>query len=538
VIEKVFGWFDQRLGAASFARKSLRKIFPDHWSFMLGEIALYSFVILVITGVFLTFFYVPDSASTVYHGPYVPLEGQTMSRAYASVMRLSFEVRSGLVFRQIHHWAALVMVGAVVVHALRVFFTGAFRKPRELNWAFGMLLLVLTLAIGFAGYSLPDDLLSGTGLRIGYSVTLSIPVIGTWLAYLIFGGEYPAPDLLSRLFVLHVMILPALIAATIGVHLAILWRQKHTNFPEQGLAPDRIRGERLWPRYAFKSVGFLFVLWGLLALLGGLIQINPIWLYGPYDPHIVSQAAQPDWYMGWLEGVVRLFPNWSITVFGYEVPELFFPSILIPGIFFTVLGLWPWIEPWFSRDREAHDLLQYPRDMPWRTALGSAMIAFFVLLTIAGAGRLGRGDGPVDARAGDRPADDGVRRRVLDRRRTEAERPGAREALEDPRGAPPRRRWLRHRGGRRGRVPERGGASPRRGRGGGASGRAQGRRLSPGEATSGAGRLRAPMASSSPSRTTGRRRQPRPTGYPLLSCIRPIVAQPNSSAPTTRSHRP
>ncbi len=384
MIEKIFGWFDQRLGAASFARKSLRKIFPDHWSFMLGEIALYSFVILVITGVFLTFFYVPDSAATVYHGPYVPLEGQTMSRAFASVMRLSFQVRSGLVFRQIHHWAALVMVGAVVVHALRVFFTGAFRKPREMNWAFGMALLVLTLLIGFAGYSLPDDLLSGTGLRIGYSVTLSIPFVGTWLAYLIFGGEYPAPDLLSRLFVLHVMILPALIAATVGVHLAILWRQKHTNFPEKGLAPDRIRGERLWPRYAFKSVGFLFVMWGLLALLGGLVQINPIWLYGPYDPHIVSQAAQPDWYMGWLEGVVRLFPNWSITIFGYEVPELFFPSILIPGIFFTVLGLWPWIEPWFTRDRDAHDLLQYPRDMPWRTALGSSMIAFFVLLTIAG----------------------------------------------------------------------------------------------------------------------------------------------------------
>jgi ubiquinol-cytochrome c reductase cytochrome b subunit len=384
MIERVFKWFDDRLGAASFARKSLRKVFPDHWSFMLGEVALYSFVILVITGVFLTFFYVPDSATVAYHGSFVPLEGQTMSRAYESVIRLSFDVRSGLVFRQIHHWAALVMVGAVSVHAARVFFTGAFRRPRELNWVFGVLLLVFTLGIGFVGYSLPDDLLSGTGLRIGYSVVLAIPVIGTWLAYLFFGGEYPAPDLLSRLFVLHVMILPALIAGTIGVHLAILWRQKHTNFPERGLAPDAIRGERLWPRYAFKSVGFLFVMWGILALLGGLVQINPIWNYGPYDPHVVSQAAQPDWYMGWLEGLLRLFPNWQITLGGYEIPELFFPSVLIPGIFFTALALWPWIERRITHDTEAHDLLQYPRELAWRTALGSAMIAFFVILTVAG----------------------------------------------------------------------------------------------------------------------------------------------------------
>ena len=212
IVPRVIRWFDERLGAASFAKKSLRKVFPDHWSFMLGEVAMYSFVILVITGVFLTFFYVPDVKSVVYHGPYKPLDGQTMSRAYESVMRISFEVRAGLVFRQIHHWAALVMTAAVVFHATRVFFTGAFRRPRELNWVLGVLLLVLTISIGFSGYSLPDDLLSGTGLRIGYSIALSVPVIGTWLAFLVFGGEYPAPDILNRLFVLHVMILPAAIA--------------------------------------------------------------------------------------------------------------------------------------------------------------------------------------------------------------------------------------------------------------------------------------------------------------------------------------
>ncbi|HYT30629.1 MAG TPA: cytochrome bc complex cytochrome b subunit [Actinomycetota bacterium] len=384
MIEGLFRWFDERLGAASFARKSLRKVFPDHWSFMLGEIALYSFLILVATGVFLTFFYVPDSTPVIYHGPYRPLDGQAMSRAYQSVMRLSFEVRAGLVFRQIHHWAALVMVGAVSLHAARVFFTGAFRKPRELNWVLGVLLLVLTLLIGFAGYSLPDDLLSGTGLRIAYSVLLSVPLVGTWLAFLVFGGEYPSPDLLSRLFVLHVMILPALIGAVIAAHLAILWRQKHTNFPAPGLTEDDIRGERLWPRYAFKSVGFLMVLFGILGVLGGLVQVNPIWVYGPYSAHIVSQASQPDWYMGWLEGAIRLFPNWEIRAFGHEIPEPFFPTVLMPGLFFTALGLWPWIERGITKDLGEHNLLNFPRDVPWRTALGTAALTYFVVLTIAG----------------------------------------------------------------------------------------------------------------------------------------------------------
>ena len=155
-------WFDRRLGVASWARKGLRKVFPDHWSFLLGEIALFCFIILLLTGIFLTLFYRPDAQPVIYQGPYEPLQGQEVSAAYESVMRLSFEVRAGLVMRQIHHWAALVFVGSIVVHMLRVFFTGAFRKPREVNWLVGIGLLLLAMGMGFTGYSLPDDLLSGT----------------------------------------------------------------------------------------------------------------------------------------------------------------------------------------------------------------------------------------------------------------------------------------------------------------------------------------------------------------------------------------
>jgi ubiquinol-cytochrome c reductase cytochrome b subunit len=385
----MFRWFDDRLGAASFARRALNKVFPDHWSFMLGEIALYAFIILVLTGTFLSFFYVPDARETVYRGPYAPLYGQHISTAYRSVLRLSFEVRAGLVFRQIHHWAALVMVASVAAHAIRVFLTGAFRKPRDLNWILGVTLLILTLAIGFTGYSLPDDLLSGTGIRIAYSLVLSIPFIGTWFAFLFFGGEYPAPDLLHRLFVIHIFILPALIGGVLAAHLGIIWHQKHTHFPGHSSGqPERtetnIQGERLWPRYAFKSMGLFFAIAGLLALMGGLFQINPVWLYGPYNAHVVSGGAQPDWYMGWLEGALRLFPNWEIHVFGHVVPEPFFPAILFPGIVFGIMYLWPAIERRITGDRESHHLLNFPRDVPWRTAFGAAAIVFFTVLTVAG----------------------------------------------------------------------------------------------------------------------------------------------------------
>jgi ubiquinol-cytochrome c reductase cytochrome b subunit len=235
VMERSFKYLDERLGTASLARTALRKVFPDHWSFLLGEIALFALVVLIFTGTFLTFFYTPSVEEVIYDGPYEPLRGAHVSAAFDSVLRLSFEVRAGLLMRQTHHWAALVFVAAIVIHLCRVFFTGAFRRPRELNWLVGIGLLFLALGEGFTGYSLPDDLLSGIGLRIFYAVTLAIPVVGTWVTYLLFGGEFPASDIISRLFVFHIMLLPALLLALVGVHLAILVLQKHTQFPGNAL---------------------------------------------------------------------------------------------------------------------------------------------------------------------------------------------------------------------------------------------------------------------------------------------------------------
>jgi ubiquinol-cytochrome c reductase cytochrome b subunit len=395
VISRLYGWIDDRLGASKFARSALDKIFPDNWSFMIGEIAMYCFVVLVLTGTYLTFFFSPSAREVTYHGGYAPLEGQTMSSAYRSVMRLSFEVRAGLVFRQMHHWAALIFVGAIVVHLCRIFFTGAFRKPREINWLIGITLLLLVIFNGFSGYSLPDDLLSGTGLRIAYSIALAVPVVGTWAAFLVFGGEFPAPDILGRLFVLHVLFVPAAITALLGAHLAILWRQKHTQFPDPKGARGPVRtehnivGSHLWPTYAARSVGLFAAVFGVIALLGGLVQINPIWLYGPFEPAAVSTASQPDWYMGWLEGALRLFPAWRVHAFGFTLSELFWPGVLLPGLTFGLLYLWPFLEAFVSRDRATHEVLDRPRNRPVRTALGAATLSFYLVLLVAGSQDIG-----------------------------------------------------------------------------------------------------------------------------------------------------
>lgn len=389
MIDRAFRWFDDRLHVANFTRSSMRKIFPDNWSFMLGEIALYCFVILVLTGTYLSFFFTPSAKEVVYDGSYVPLQGLHMTEAFNSSLRISFDVRAGLVFRQMHHWAALLFTGAVLVHLLRVFFTGAFRRPRELNWIIGVTLLVLVMFNGFSGYSLPDDLLSGTGLRIGYSIALAVPVVGTWAAFLVFGGEFPSPDIISRLFVLHVLIIPAIIAGLLGAHMAILWRQKHTQFAGPGRTQDNIVGSRLWPTYTARSVGLLAGTFSITALLGGLFQVNPIWLYGPFEPAAVSTASQPDWYMGWLEGALRLAPAWRVDLFGYTISEVFWPGVLLPGITFGLLYMWPFIERRFTHDAAEHHILDRPRERPVRTAIGVGAFTFYTVLFVAGSSDIG-----------------------------------------------------------------------------------------------------------------------------------------------------
>ena len=374
---------DSRYTAAAGIRRQINKVFPTHWSFMLGEIALYSFLILLLTGVYLTLFFDPSITKVIYDGAYLPLNGVEMSRAYETALNLSFEVRGGLFIRQMHHWAALMFMVSMTVHMLRIFFTGAFRRPREANWIIGCVLLLLGMAEGFMGYSLPDDLLSGVGLRIMSAIIVGLPIIGTWMHWLIFGGDFPSELMLDRFYIAHVLIIPGIILGLIAAHLALVWYQKHTQFPGPGRAEDNVGGVGILPLFGIKAAAFGLITAGVLALMAGLTTINAIWLLGPYHPAQVSAGSQPDIYMLWTDGLARVMPAWELYLGHYTVPGAFWVAMLA-GLMVVLLIAYPFIEAKITGDTAHHNLLQRPRDVPVRTSLGMMGIAFYFLVTLSG----------------------------------------------------------------------------------------------------------------------------------------------------------
>ena len=376
-------WLDSRLRLAKSARSALNHVFPDHWSFMLGEIALYAFVALVITGTFMAMFFDPSNATVIYHGSLRELGGVQMSAAYQSVLHLSFGVPAGLLIRQMHHWAALIFIWAILAHLARIFFTAAYRRPREINWFIGLTLLLLALANGYFGYSIAGDLLSGAGLRIGYSMALSVPLIGPWLAFLFFGAAVPANVTIPRMYALHIFAVPALISVLLALHLGIIWRQYHTNYPGPRRSNHQITGARVWPTYTAKSIGLFFMVFALIAALGGLVQIDPVWIYGPYSTAAIIPGAQPDWYLGWVEGAMRLFPGVNLHIGEYLVPGVFFPGVLFPALVFLALYLYPFFDKAISRDTQPHHVLRFPYEQPFHTALGCAVFIFMLVLLFA-----------------------------------------------------------------------------------------------------------------------------------------------------------
>jgi ubiquinol-cytochrome c reductase cytochrome b subunit len=377
---------DDRFGAAPFLRRSMRHIFPDHWSFLLGEIALYSFIILLLSGTFLTLFFKPSMSEIVYHGSYKSLGGLKMSEAYASTLDISFDVRGGLLMRQIHHWAALLFVAAIAIHMMRIFFTGAFRKPREANWVIGVTMFALAAAEGFLGYSMPDDALSGTGVRIAEGVLLSIPVVGTYITFFLFGGPYPGQDFVARFYIMHVLLIPGLLLALITAHLMIIWHQGHTQWPGKKERDNTEVGDPLYPVFMAKTGALFFFTFAAVALAATFAQINPIWLYGPYSPATDSAGSQPDWYIGFMEGSLRLMPGIVTNVDGHTLAwNVFIPAVLLPFGFFLISGLYPFFEQFVTGDRRYHQVLDRPRNEPTRTAIGVAVVAMAVDLQLAGA---------------------------------------------------------------------------------------------------------------------------------------------------------
>jgi ubiquinol-cytochrome c reductase cytochrome b subunit len=361
-----------------------RKIFPDHWSFMLGEVALYSFVVILLSGSFLTFFFQASMAPVVYEGSYPTLKGVEMSAAMASTLDISFDVRGGLLMRQVHHWAALLFVASIGLHMLRVFFTGAFRKPREINWVVGFVLFVLAMGEGFTGYSLPDDLLSGNGLRIIDGMVKGIPIIGTWISYLLFGGEFPGEAIVGRLYTLHILLLPALLVAALGVHLILMVVNKHTQFAGPGRTQGNVVGVPIMPVFAAKAGGFFFIVFGVIMLVASTVTINPIWNYGPYDPSPVSAGTQPDWYIGFADGMLRLIPpHLETEIGGFTFTWYILIPILVLVAFLVLVALYPFIEGWITGDKREHHIADRPRNAPTRTAIGAAGVTFYAVMWAA-----------------------------------------------------------------------------------------------------------------------------------------------------------
>jgi ubiquinol-cytochrome c reductase cytochrome b subunit len=388
VTRRAVRWIDQRTASAPYLRKALRYLFPDHWSFLLGEVALYAFVVLVATGIYLTFFFVDSTKEVVFRGDYYPaLYGQRMSEAYESVVHLSLAVHAGLLIRQTHHWAANVFLAAIVLHLFRIFFTGAYRKPRELTYWLGLTMLMLVLLEAYMGYSLVDDLMSGMGLAIGYSVGLALPFVGQNLMNWLFDGMFPgSPNFWPRMYIAHVLIFPILIGLLLGVHLLLVAMRHHTQFRQKKAQTEQtIVGVPAWPGQAPRSLALLAGTTGFLFLLGGLVQINPVWLWGPYHTYSSTNGAQPDWYLGWLIGGLRLMPGFDVTIAGYTlVPGPFWGGAAFPLVVFGFLYFWPWLERRFTGDDAFHNLLDRPRDAPVRTGIGVGMVSWVFLVFLAG----------------------------------------------------------------------------------------------------------------------------------------------------------
>jgi ubiquinol-cytochrome c reductase cytochrome b subunit len=360
------------------------RVFPDHWSLLFGQIAFYSFVVIVLSGVVLTVYYEPSVEHVVYDGPYAPLNGVEMSRALDSTMAITFEVRGGLLMRQVHHWATLIMVAAITLHLLRLFFTAGFRRPRRLNWLVVFGLLIVMLAASLTGTSLPDDMASGTSLAVLDGVLQATPLIGSDLSALLFGGDFPG-DVISWLYPLHVVVLPAVLAVLFVAGAVLALRHKPAQFAGPGRTEDNVVG-RPAAVAAVKSAGLLCIVAGVAIFMGATATINPVWQYGPADPANASAGVGPAWYLAFLDGSLRLAPGWEFVWWG----KTFSVAVLLPvtacTLFLALVAVYPFIEERLTGDRRHHHLLERPRNNPTRTGIGVAGITFYgVLWAAAGA---------------------------------------------------------------------------------------------------------------------------------------------------------
>ncbi len=388
VIDRLGGWLEDRTGARALLQQWRRRVFPDHWSLMFGQIAVASFLACVLSGLFLLFFYVPSTSAVTYQGPYAPLVGVEMSRAFESTLRVSLEVPAGLLLRQLHHWSSSVMIAALLLHILRVYFTGGFRKPRELQWLILFGVLFAGMGAGLTGHFLPDDMLSGSSLAVLDGLLKGIPVVGTWLSDLFFQGQFPS-GAIATAYPLHVVALPAIIVSLLIVSALLSTRHKPAQFMGSGRMQGNVVG-RPFAVVVVKRGGLFAIVFGALTLIAATVTVNPVWLYGPADPGNASAGSGALWYLAFLDGAQRLVPpGWEFVWLDRTWTVAIVAPVLVSGLFLVSAMLYPFIEARITRDHDDHHLLTRPRAAPTRTGVGVAGIIFYgVLWAAAGSDHL------------------------------------------------------------------------------------------------------------------------------------------------------
>lgn len=367
------GWFEQRLGVAGFRKKFLEKAFPVHPTFFLGEIALFSFVLLIITGIYLAFSYEPSARL-------ITVEGQSIPAAYHSVTQIGRQP-FGLIVRQVHHWSAHLMIAAAFLHLLRVFFTGTFRKPREINWVVGSLLLLLSVVAAFSGYLLPYDEFAVTATGIGYGIARSVPWLGPALADFVFAGKFPSLETIPRFYGYHVMLIPLAILGLLGLHLMVMLKQKHSEpcYNQRKVAAGKLLGIPMWPQQAALMAQLFLLMTGGVLLVATLFPVHPVEFYGPPGPQ--TPAVKPDWYFLWVYGALKLVPGWmEFELWGDAINAEVIGGVIFPGIVIMTMMFWPFLE----RSPAYSHYMQRLRDVPLRSAIGVSTIVFLIVLSFAG----------------------------------------------------------------------------------------------------------------------------------------------------------
>jgi ubiquinol-cytochrome c reductase cytochrome b subunit len=349
---------------------------PNHWTTWLGVVPLTCIVVIFATGLLLMFLYTPSSTRVMYDGSYLPLHGVEMSRALESTLYISFDVRGGLLLRQLHHWAALLLPASLVLQLLTIFFTGGFRRPRRGSWVLLVLIFLTTLIGGWSGYALPDDMLSGSGLRIVEGVAQGIPILGSWLAALLFGGSFPG-RIIEHLYPVHVLIAPAALAVLVALRAAASYSRRPAQWPGTSRTEQNVIGMPLLPNAATRALGLAAATAGVLVLIAAAVRIAPVWEYGPSDPGNASAGSQPDWYTGFLDGALRLIPpGWEFEWLGYTWTLAIVVPLAAIGLFFVLVAAYPFVEAWVRGDAAEHHLLDRPRATPTRTGIGVAGLIF------------------------------------------------------------------------------------------------------------------------------------------------------------------